>query len=174
MDKARIPYEEEKDIGIFWVLTTGRLVPTLNIPSKNISISNSSDILKYLYAHLKCSDEEGAKFLEPTPKSFELEKKIDLLAGHIRTYMYYHTLVANKNSDEMALKVWGIHEAEIPSWQKSILKVAMPILKKFIITVLKIDKEHADLDFKKSEEFFGEINKILSKNQFILGTEERV
>ena len=105
MDKARIPYEEEKDIGIFWVLTTGRLVPTLNIPSKNISISNSSDILKYLYAHLRCSDEEGAKFLEPTPKSFELEKKIDLLAGHIRTYMYYHTLVANKNSDELALKV---------------------------------------------------------------------
>ena len=90
MDKAKIPYEEEKDIGIFWVFTTGRLVPNLNIPAKNISISNSSDILKYLYAHLKCSDEEGAKFLEPTPKSFELEKKIDECGRHIRTYIYYH------------------------------------------------------------------------------------
>ena len=75
-------------------------------------------------------------------------------------------------SEVILLKVWGIHEAEIPSWQKNILKVAMPILKKFIITVLKIDKEHADVDFKKSDEFFGEIDKILSKNQFILGTEE--
>ena len=90
MDKAKIPYEEEKDIGIFWFLTTGRLVPNMNIPAKNISISNSSDILKYLYAHLKCSDEEGAKFLEPTPKSFELEKKIDECGRHIRTYIYYH------------------------------------------------------------------------------------
>ena len=53
-------------------------------------ISNSSDILKYLYAHLKCSDEEGAKFLEPTPKSVELEKKIDECGRHIRTYIYYH------------------------------------------------------------------------------------
>ena len=90
MDKAKIPYEEEKDIGIFWVFTTGRLVPNLNIPAKNILISNSSDILKYLYAHLKCSDEERAKFLEPTPKSVELEKKIDECGRHIRTYIYYH------------------------------------------------------------------------------------
>ena len=136
MDKAKIPYEEEKDIGIFWVITTGRLVPTLNIPSKNISISNSSDILKYLYAHLKCSDEEGAKFLEPTPKSFELEKKIDLLAGQIRTYMYYHTLVANKNSDELALKAsmtsllthTGAHSTR-PSYRP---KVNNQPLKKFL------------------------------------------
>jgi len=172
MDKAKIPYEEEKDIGIFWVLTTGRLVPNLFIPAKNILISNSSDILKYLYAHLKCSDEEGAKFLEPTPKSVELEKKIDECGRHIRTYIYYHVLVANKNSDEMALKVWGIHEAEIPPWQKSILKVTLPFLKKFLINVLEINKEHADADLKKAEEFFGEIDKILNKNQFILGTEE--
>ena len=32
--------------------------------------------------------------------------------------------------------------------------------------------QHADADLKKAEEFFGEIDKILSKNQFILGTEE--
>ena len=63
LDKAKISYEEEKDIGIFWILTTGRLVPTLKIPGLNISVSNSSDILKYLYSHLKCLDEEKAKFL---------------------------------------------------------------------------------------------------------------
>ena len=28
------------------------------------------------------------------------------------------------------------------------------------------------MDLKKAEEFFGEIDKILNKNQFILGTEE--
>ena len=61
MDKAKIPYKEEKDIGIFWILTTGRLVPTLKIPGLGISISNSSDILKYLYGHVQCLDEEKAK-----------------------------------------------------------------------------------------------------------------
>ena len=94
LDKTSIPYEEEKDIGIFWVLTTGRLVPTLTIPSKNISISNSSDVLKYLYSHVKCIDEEKAKFLEPTPKSLELEKKIDQMGVHIRTYIYYHVSIS--------------------------------------------------------------------------------
>ena len=90
MDKAKIPYEEEKDIGILWSLTTGRLVPTLHIPGKAISISNSSDILKYLYSHVKCLDEEQAKFLEPSPKSLEFEQKIDKMGGEVRGYIYYH------------------------------------------------------------------------------------
>ena len=163
LDKANVAYEEEKDIGIFWVLTTGRLVPTLRIPGKPISISNSSDILKYLYGYVKSVDEERAKFLEPSPSFSELEEKIDLMGTQVRTYVYYHVrhsfeiningftlksqftifqaLVANKNADELALKVWGINEAEIPPWQKSILKVTLPILKKFLITVLNIDKE---------------------------------
>ena len=60
-------------------------------------------------------------------------------------------LVANKNSDEMALKVWGIHEAEIPPWQKSILKVTLPFLKKFLINVLEINKEVSILSFKSTD-----------------------
>ena len=62
-------------------------------------------------------------------------------------------LVANKNSDEMALKVWGIHEAEIPPWQKSILKVTLPLLKKFLINVLEINKEVSALNFNNSNVF---------------------
>ena len=90
LDKANVAYEEEKDIGIFWVLTTGRLVPTLRIPGKPISISNSSDILKYLYGYVKSVDEERAKFLEPSPSFSELEEKIDLMGTQVRTYVYYH------------------------------------------------------------------------------------
>ena len=50
-------------------------------------------------------------------------------------------MVANENSDDLALKVWGINEAEIPPWQKIILKVALPILKKALIALLNINKE---------------------------------
>ena len=39
------------------------------------------------------------------------------------------------------MKVWGINEAEIPPWQKIILKVALPILKKALIALLNINKE---------------------------------
>jgi len=172
LDKAKIPYEEEKDIGIFWSLTTGRLVPTLHIPGQTISISNSSDILKYLYSHVKCLDEEKAKFLEPSPKTLEFEKKIDKMGGEVRGYIYYHVLIANDNSDEVALKFWGGNEVDIPHWQKIILKLTLPVLKKSLISILQLSKENADVCFKKLQEFFKETDEILSKNQFLLGTEE--
>ena len=66
------------------------MVPTLNIPGKNISISNSEDILKYLYGHVKSIDEEKAKFLEPSQKTVKLEEKFDKLGHCLRTYIYYN------------------------------------------------------------------------------------
>ena len=93
LDKSGLKYEEEKDIGIFWVLTLGRMVPTLKIPGKNISIANSEDIIKYLYGHVKSQDEDKAKFLEPSAKAAALEKRMDLMAGHIRTYFYYNVSI---------------------------------------------------------------------------------
>ena len=83
LDKSGLKYEEEKDIGIFWVMTTGRTVPTLNVPGKDINISNSSDILRYLYGHIKGQDEKKANFLEPTPESVQLEEKLDQLGHHL-------------------------------------------------------------------------------------------
>ena len=50
LDYAGIDYKEEQDCGIMGLLFLGRRVPTLKVPSKDISISNSSDILRYLHA----------------------------------------------------------------------------------------------------------------------------
>ena len=93
LDKSGIKYEEEKDIGIFGIIILGRPVPVLNIPGKLISISNSSDILKYLYGHVKGIDEEKAKFLEQSPKSNEMEEKIDLMGRRVRTWVYYNVIL---------------------------------------------------------------------------------
>jgi glutathione S-transferase len=92
LDKSGIQYEEEKDIGIFGVLTTGRMVPTLRVPGKNISISNSSDILRYLYGHLLGTDPDKAMFLKPTAESLEWESKFDKMGVDIRRYAYYHVM----------------------------------------------------------------------------------
>ena len=81
-------------------------------------------------------------------------------------------MVANKNSDELALKTWGLHEEDIPPWQKSILKLFCPLLKKTLIALLEINKENAEINLKKCEEMFEETDKILNKNKFLLGTPE--
>lgn len=172
MDKCQIEYEEEKDITIFGVLFFGRMVPTLKIPRHDISISNSSDILKYIYADMLTRDEEKAKFLEPSAKSKELEAQIDKLGNHLRSYFAYHAFVANKNVETVALKLWGIHETDIPPWQKTILKFTWPLLRKFIIKVLDVTKENSDSGLKKAEEFFDQTDKLLSKNKYLLGTDE--
>lgn len=172
LDKSGLKYEEEKDIGIFWVMITGRTVPNLKLPGKSISISNSSDILRYLYGHIKGQDEKKANFLEPTPESVQLEEKLDQLGSHLRTWLYFQFLVNCQNSDELALKTWGLHEYAIPPWQRVLLKVVLPILKKFLITVLKIDKGHAIEDLKKAELMIEEMDKVLAKNQFLMGGDE--
>ena len=93
MDRAGIAYEEEKDIGIFFAIVIGRMVPTLIIPKHELSISNSSEILKYLYADLLNKDEEKAKFMEPSVKNRELEIKIEEMGDNLRTYFYYHVSI---------------------------------------------------------------------------------
>ena len=92
LDRSGLEYEEEKDIGIFWVLFTGRMVPNLQIPGKDIYIANSSDIIKYLYAHLLGLDEEKAKFMQPSAKATEMEEKLDQLGHSLRAYIYYHVI----------------------------------------------------------------------------------
>ena len=72
----------------------------------------------------------------------------------------------------MALKLWGLHETEIPSWQKGLLKLTVRILKACLMNILNINKVHSDEDFKKAEEMFEETDKILAKHSFLLGTEE--
>ena len=93
LDKSGLNYEEEKDVGIMGIIMTGRTVPTFKIPKHDISISNSSDILKYIYGHLLTQDEDRAKFLQPSPKSRELEAEIDRMGYNIRTYLYYHVSI---------------------------------------------------------------------------------
>ena len=213
LDKSGLKYEEEKDIGIFWVMTTGRTVPTLNVPGKDINISNSSDILRYLYGHIKGQDEKKANFLEPTPESVQLEEKLDQLGSHLvhNFFPFIPWLGELKSSSLCTANVdilsilgqlselgrispqnlgencvrnkrdlnflsvlifQGLYEYGIPPWQRVLLKVVLPILKKFLITVLKIDKGHAIEDLKKAEVMIEEMDKVLAKNQFLMGGDE--
>ena len=62
MDYMNIPYEEEENSGILGIMALGRSVPqlkvndmtdyfraTFQIPQADLTITNSADILRYLY-----------------------------------------------------------------------------------------------------------------------------
>merc|ERR1712223_1355610 len=49
MDYLNIPYEEEENSGILGIMALGRSVPQLKIPQADLTITNSADILRYLY-----------------------------------------------------------------------------------------------------------------------------
>ncbi len=49
LDYLGIDYQEEQDAGILGVFLTARFVPILHVVKEDISIPNSSDILRYLY-----------------------------------------------------------------------------------------------------------------------------
>ncbi len=104
----------------------------LHVPGKNISIANSSDILRYLYG-LHCHDEKRSAFLTPTAEALALEKKIDKMGQDIRRYVYYHTVVIPEAGDDHALAMWGLHHDKVPTYQKYILKATCPLLKAFLI-----------------------------------------
>jgi len=174
LDKSGIPYTEEKDIGVFWFILAGRMLPTLRNETQNITIPNTSDICKYLYGHtVQTQGEEKAEFLKPSTKGFELEKKIDRIGLLLRRYAYYHLIVDYPdNMERIALKGWGFHEETVPSWQKMVLKIVWPLNRIFVINALQINKKNIEKDRKRIDDFYGEMDEILSNNKYLLGTDE--
>ena len=61
------------------IILMGRSLPTLEVPSKGVTISNSADILRYLYA-VNLNNGDVGKFLEPSEEAVRLEQMFDKFA----------------------------------------------------------------------------------------------
>ena len=68
------------------IILSGRSLPTLKVPSKGVTISNSADILRYLYA-VNLNNGDVGKFLEPSEEAVRLEKMFDKFAIANRRYV---------------------------------------------------------------------------------------
>merc|ERR1719187_3093329 len=90
-----------------------RGVPQLKVPGKNIVISNSADILRYLYGD-NCTVEEREAFLRPTARSLELEKKFERLGEDYRRFAYFH-IFSSPVKEEWEKQVWGLYQPHIPT-----------------------------------------------------------
>ncbi|TRY67759.1 hypothetical protein TCAL_07806 [Tigriopus californicus] len=170
MEHVGIEFDEEEDIGIFGVFFMGRWVPALYDKGSKSLVSNSADILRYLYGKFY-TQSNVEEFLRPSKEAVELEKKLDLLGLDLRRYMYYHLLVASPLPHESALTIWGLHSPNVPEWQKYLLKAMMPLLRAFLCKVANITPEGALDGWKKSEKTFKEIDALLSDGRaYLLNT----
>eukprot|EP01059_Diplonema_ambulator_P017515 TRINITY_DN2952_c0_g1_i3.p1 TRINITY_DN2952_c0_g1~~TRINITY_DN2952_c0_g1_i3.p1 ORF type:complete len:307 (+),score=62.07 TRINITY_DN2952_c0_g1_i3:68-988(+) len=162
MDYKGIPYEEEENAGILGVLFTGRTVPRMR-HGKNV-IGDSKDILRYLYGQTN----DG--FFEPTEAALQLETKIDLLAQHLRRWVYYNAL-CREHGWRNGVELWGLYMKGVPLWQKAVLLTWYPVVRWFLLTILKINKATAARSHKKTLELMAEISSVLSDGrQYLLNT----
>lgn len=180
MDIAGIEYEEEGDIGILGILLFGRPVPGLKVPAYGSHLYNSADIMRYLYG-IVCGQpgmEEAQKFLEPSEEALKWEAKFDQMGIDIRSFMYYHVLVASPDPDALTQKVWGIGFSTVPGWQRFVLRVAFPLLRMALISLLRISPEGAKKGLAKAKACFAETDAILQEKEkkgdktYLLGTDE--
>ncbi len=88
LDYLGADYEEETDIGIAGFILFGRTLPVLSVPGLNITLGNSPDILRYLFA-VNYNNEKARRFLEPTEEAVALEKKLDKFASAARRYLVH-------------------------------------------------------------------------------------
>jgi len=175
LDYLDIPYVEEENVGILGILLLGRTVPQLQIPGAGLTIGNSSDILRYLYGKYSC-DEKKSSFLKPTPLSLSLEDKFDQLGADLRRFAY-HTIFSNLSSSKSVQKwqmqVWGLHQPNIPQWQKLLLKIISPIFVKFVETKLNVNAAGSEKSLANAHKVIDEVEDLLSDGRkFLLNTPE--
>ena len=73
----------------------------------------------------------------------------------------------------MPFFISGMYVPGIPGWQKFLLKLLLPVLKKYLITGLNLNAETGAEGLRKAKEFFKEVDGMLADGRkFLLGTEE--
>lgn len=140
LDRLGVDYQEQKCAGLLGVVFTGRTVPRLKFRSGIVqsSIGHSPEILRFLWGQYHADLGERAAFLEPTSARLELEKRIDRYGVDLQVWVYYQMLPYR----EELLRLWGVHDPEIPLWQRKLLPVLYPLLAAFLRRTFKISDAH--------------------------------
>jgi len=160
MDILGIDYEERPVGGTLGVFFIGRTVPQLRIRTgaTRSVISNSSDILRYLWGRYYGELQEQAQFLAPTPERLALEKRIDSYGVDLQVWGYYHIL----DDKEVAQQLWGRNCPSLPSWQRQTIVILFPVLRFLIRKAFRIgDKSYARA-VNKIEIFLSDIEQKLT------------
>ncbi len=167
MDILGLDYEEKPVGGTLGVFFTSRTVPQLRIRTgaTRSVISNSSDILRYLWGRYYGELPEQAQFLTPTPERLALEKQIDSYGVDLQVWGYYHIL----DDKEVAQQLWGRNCPSLPTWQRQAIIILFPVLSFLIRKAFRIGDKGYARAVSKIEIFLSDIEqKITGESTSIL------
>ena len=149
MDRTGLDYVEKTSGGTLGAYFAARTVPRLRIRtgSTRAQIGNSPEILRFLWGAYSGVAGVDVSHLEPTPERLELEKRLDRYGVHLQIWIYHHVL-ADRN---LTLRLWGVHCADVPIWQRGLLRILFPlqallIRKSFRITTENYAKAQHSID----------------------------
>ena len=131
-------------------------------------IGNSPEILRFLWGAYSGVADVDVSHLEPTPERLELEKRYDRYGVNLQVWIYYHVL-ADRN---LTLRLWGAHCAEVPAWQRGLLRILFPLQAFLIRKSFRITPENYARAQHSIDELLSEIEATLSDGRAsILGGE---
>ena len=160
LDRLGIDYEEVPNAGILGVLLTGRTVPWLELPPGRTRISDSPQILRYLWGEYAGRlPGERTWFLEPTPAALELEARFDRRLGNdVRVWTYAHVL----RDRALTLRAWGQEERALPAWQRALLAASLPLLRFAVRRMLGVTDDRTRRALERTHESFDQVDRLLA------------
>lgn len=173
MDRLQVPYTEHECIGVLGILLTSRRVPRLHLTSSRTEISDSYNIFRFLYGRYQHLG-EIASFLEPVKEEDrELEEAVRRFGYHVRRWAYHAALVASgKQKHDIALRIWGAYQPNIPQWQRALLRMVEPLLIRAVILLVKVNDKSRQRSLQIMEESFDLIDaRLRDGRRYLLGTE---
>ncbi len=138
LDRLGLSYKEQRWAGTLGVFYIGRSVPRLKVNrgAASSDIRNSSDILRYIWGRYGHSHE--AEFLRPTQERIEWEEHIDICGRDLQRWIYFHIL----DDRTLTLRAWGVHDPQVPWWQRQLITAAFPVHRKLIRRAFKISTKN--------------------------------
>jgi len=170
MDRTGLDYVEKPSGGTLGAYFAGRTVPRLRVRTgaTRAQIGNSPEILRFLWGAYSGVADVDVSHLEPTPERLALEKRFDRYGVNLQVWIYYHVL-ADRN---LTLRIWGAHCADVPVWQRGLLRILFPLQAFLIRKSFRITPENYARAQHSIDELLLEIEATLSDGRAsILGGE---
>lgn len=160
MDRLGVEYKENQWVGVLGVFTTGRSVPELKIRTGLVRscIGNSPEILRYLWGAYAAVLGDRARFLEPTPRRLEMERKLDRYGRNLQVWIYYHIL----DDKGLTLHAWGCNSPAIPAWQRYLVIFLYPVLRFLMRKAFSITDSHYSKSVQHIENLLAEVETALA------------
>jgi len=170
LDRTGLDYMEKVSGGTLGAFFAGRTVPRLRVRTgaTRAQIGNSPEILRFLWGAYSGDADVDVSHLEPTPERLALEKRLDRYGVHLQVWIYYHVL-ADRN---LTLRLWGANCADVPPWQRGLLRILFPLQALLIRRSFRITPESYARAQHSIDELLSEIEATLSDGRAsILGGE---